>query len=82
MSKNQEELNMEGKFEVLRLSFLFQHFLLDEEVNIVHVSRTAEENEFDTIVTALEELLLDDGFQEMQSRFCERHCGKCLFSLL
>jgi hypothetical protein len=73
---------MEGKLDDRSLSFLFQHIFLDEEVNIVHVSRTAEENEFDTIVTALEELLLDDGFQDMQSRFCERHCGKCLFSLL
>ncbi len=49
--------------------------IVEDEVNFEHTSRTAEEGEFDLIVTILEELLLDDRFQDMQSRFCERHCG-------
>jgi hypothetical protein len=56
--------------------------VLEEDVNYEHVSRTAEDNEFDTIVTTLEQLLLDPSFQEMQNRFGERHCGKLVAYLL
>jgi hypothetical protein len=79
MSKIQEELNMEGKTAFASRYYCFK--VLEEDVNYEHVSRTAEENEFDTIVTTLEQLLLDPSFQEMQNRFGERHCGKMLFYL-
>lgn len=48
----------------------------EEEVNFEHVSRSKEDSEFEAIITALEELLLDPKFEEMQNSFCDRHCGK------
>ena len=51
--------------------------LVEEEVNFEHVNRSKEDGEFEAIISALEELLLDPKFEEMQNSFCDRHCGKC-----
>lgn len=38
-------------------------------------SGSAEDNEFDAVVGALEEILLGDVFQSVQKGFCDEHCG-------
>lgn len=38
-------------------------------------SGSAEDNEFDAVVGALEEILLGDVFQNVQKGFCDEHCG-------
>eukprot|EP01039_Chlorochromonas_danica_P010285 gene10285-11382_t len=43
---------------------------------IEHISRSAEDQEFDLVVSALEEVVMDDRFQELQNSFCEKHCEK------
>ncbi|GBG34778.1 ADP-ribosylation factor-like protein 2-binding protein [Hondaea fermentalgiana] len=35
---------------------------------------TAEENAFDEVVGALENIIMEPGFAEMQTRFCQDHC--------
>ncbi len=50
-------------------------YVLEETGEIEHTSNTADDFEFDTIVTTLEEVVLDEQFQDMQSAFCDRHCG-------
>ncbi len=37
---------------------------------------SSEDVEFDSIVGALEEILLDEEFFTTQTSFCARHCGK------
>jgi hypothetical protein len=51
---------------------------IEEEILCEHHGGNAEDAEFDAIVGALEELLVDDRFQEIQTRFGEKHCGKSL----
>lgn len=41
-------------------------------------SGSAEDNEFDAVVGALEEILLGDVFQNAQKGFCDEHCGTTL----
>ena len=38
-------------------------------------SGSLEDNEFDAVVGALEEILLGDVFQNAQKGFCDEHCG-------
>jgi hypothetical protein len=38
-------------------------------------SGSAEDNEFDAVVGALEEILLGEAFQNVQKGFCDEHCG-------
>lgn len=38
-------------------------------------SGSAEDNEFDAVVGALEEILLGEAFQKVQKGFCDEHCG-------
>lgn len=38
-------------------------------------SNTSEDNEFDFIVGALEEVLLDPSFETIKRKFCEEHCN-------
>jgi hypothetical protein len=51
-------------------------FCVAEEVNFEHKSSNPEDYVFDSIVSTLEELLMDDKFQELQSEFGDRHCGE------
>lgn len=39
-------------------------------------SGSAEDNEFDAVVGALEEILLGEAFQKVQKGFCDEHCGR------
>jgi hypothetical protein len=39
-------------------------------------SGSMEDNEFDSIVGALEEILLGDAFTTIQKAFCDEHCGE------
>lgn len=48
---------------------------LAEDVNFEHKSSNPEDYVFDSIVSTLEELLMDDKFQELQNEFGDRHCG-------
>mmetsp|Transcript_9835 Transcript_9835/g.14814 ORF Transcript_9835/g.14814 Transcript_9835/m.14814 type:complete len:100 (+) Transcript_9835:65-364(+) len=43
---------------------------------ICEESGTAEENEFDFTVGALEDIMLDDEFTRIQNDFCKRHCDE------
>jgi hypothetical protein len=53
-----------------------------------HTNSSPEDEEFDAIVSALEEILLDDAFQNQLSAFYQDNCGKhhsmdqlCLYAL-
>ena len=48
--------------------------LSKEEIYFEHSSKTADEDEFDLIVSCLEEILFDDSFMKEQSDFFEQHC--------
>ena len=48
--------------------------LSKEEIYFEHCSKTADEDEFDLIVSCLEEILFDDSFMKEQSDFFEQHC--------
>lgn len=47
----------------------------DEEVFFEHNNSSPEDEEFDTIVSALEEILQDDGFQALLNSFYQDNCG-------
>lgn len=53
--------------------------LTDEEVFFEHTNSTPEDEEFDAIVSALEEILQDDAFQAQLSSFYQNHCGTATF---
>lgn len=57
-------------------NYLINVTLLDEEVFFEHNSNTAEDNEFDAIVSSLEDILLDDNFQSLLSQFYQNNCGQ------
>ena len=38
------------------------------------IGENGEDNEFDTIVGVLQEVLLDEEFERIQSKFCNQHC--------
>jgi hypothetical protein len=46
-----------------------------EEVLFEHTNSSPEDEEFDAIVSALEEILLDDNFQTQLSSFYQNNCG-------
>ena len=48
----------------------------DEDEVICEAGGTAEDQEFDSIVGALEEILFDGEFSTVQGAFCKRHCCK------
>jgi ADP-ribosylation factor-like protein 2-binding protein len=48
--------------------------IIDEEVNFVHTARTAEDEQFDNVVSVLEEIILNSKFADMQNDYCEQHC--------
>mmetsp|Transcript_21588 Transcript_21588/g.37298 ORF Transcript_21588/g.37298 Transcript_21588/m.37298 type:complete len:192 (-) Transcript_21588:61-636(-) len=48
----------------------------DEEVFFEHNNSSPEDEEFDTIVSALEEILQDDGFQALLNSFYQDNCDK------
>ena len=48
--------------------------LSKEEIYFEHRSKTVDEDEFDQIVSCLEEILFDDSFMSEQSAFFEQHC--------
>ncbi len=54
--------------------------MLGEEVFFEHNNSSPEDEEFDTIVGALEEILQDDGFQGLLNAFYTDNCGarRCL----
>ncbi|RYG67342.1 hypothetical protein EON64_07670 [archaeon] len=43
---------------------------------MTHASHSAEDFEFDAVVSALEEVVMHGAFQDVQTNFCQRHCGK------
>ncbi|CAK9024434.1 Stearoyl-CoA desaturase (Acyl-CoA desaturase) (Delta(9)-desaturase) (Delta-9 desaturase) (Fatty acid desaturase) [Durusdinium trenchii] len=48
----------------------------DEDMICCGYGGTAEDNEFDEIVGALEEIIMDPRFVKLQSEFCRRHCNR------
>eukprot|EP01031_Cornospumella_fuschlensis_P045889 gene45889-56162_t len=50
--------------------------LVDGDGEVTHTSNSADDFEFDAVVSALEEVVMHDQFQDMQTNFCERHCDK------
>eukprot|EP01041_Mallomonas_annulata_P002739 gene2739-5394_t len=46
----------------------------EDEIICEAGSGTAEDNEFDLIVSALEEVILDEEFNIQQTEYCDRHC--------
>jgi len=46
----------------------------DEEVFFEHSSNSPEDDEFDSIVSCLEEILQDDSFQSMLTKFYQDNC--------
>ena len=56
----------------------------DEPEEIIGRGGTSEDNEFDRIVGALEEILVDatSGFTSMQKDFCDKHCGMIMYLIL
>lgn len=53
------------------------HFtFIDEEVFFEHTNSSPEDEEFDAIVAALDEILLDDAFQNQLTSFYQDNCGK------
>jgi len=46
----------------------------EEEIDI-ESSGNSSENEFDTIVGFMEEIIMSDEFSSIQNGFCERNCG-------
>jgi hypothetical protein len=51
----------------------------DEEFFCEDTGSSPEDNEFDSIVGALEEILMDESFTNLQQGFCNKHCGKLIF---
>ena len=47
----------------------------DEDVCYVG-SGSVEDNKFDAVVGALEEILLGESFSKIQKGFCDEHCGE------
>ena len=45
------------------------------EETYLEESGTSEDNEFDMVVGALEEIMLGDEFTSIQKGFCDAHCG-------
>jgi hypothetical protein len=37
-----------------------------------------EDAEFDSYIGALEDVLMGEGFTELQMSFCEKYCGQCM----
>lgn len=50
--------------------------MLGEEVFFEHNNSSPEDEEFDTIVGALEDILQDDGFQGLLNAFYTDNCGE------
>ena len=48
---------------------------LGGEETYLEESGTSEDNEFDMVVGALEEIMLGDEFVSVQKGFCDAHCG-------
>ena len=47
-----------------------------------HGERSSEEDrEFDTYIGALEEVLMDTRFSDVQAHFCEKYCGKVMTAI-
>ena len=55
-------------------TFCIQRHLGGEETYLEE-SGTSEDNEFDMVVGALEEIMLGDEFMSIQKGFCDAHCG-------
>jgi hypothetical protein len=51
---------------------------VDEEVFFEHSSNSPEDDEFDAIVSCLEEILQDDAFQNTLNQFYNDNCGERL----
>ena len=55
-----------------------EDFIFENEGKLAHhtiiIGENKEDNEFDTIVGALQEVLLDEKFEFMQKKFCNDHC--------
>jgi The ARF-like 2 binding protein BART len=49
----------------------------DEEV-FLEQSGSSEDNEFDFVVGALEDIVMSDEFNALQKGFFEEHCGEFL----
>lgn len=58
----------------LRITCLCLDKIEEDEV-CFEESGSAEDNEFDAVVGALEEILLGEAFQKVQKGFCDEHCG-------
>jgi hypothetical protein len=55
-------------------TFLLLDITEEDEV-CFEESGSVEDNEFDAVVGALEEILLGEAFQNVQKGFCDEHCG-------
>ena len=68
-------LNISHPVETInKLTQTFSDLTAEDEV-CFEGSGSAEDNEFDAVVGALEEILLGDVFQNAQKGFCDEHCG-------
>ena len=54
---------------------LFYTPTIGGEETYLEESGTSEDNEFDMVVGALEEIMLGDEFTSIQKGFCDAHCG-------
>lgn len=48
----------------------------EEETYAEDKGSSAEDNDFDAVVGAIEEILLDDEFLSVQKQFCDENCGE------
>ena len=53
----------------------------DEEVFFEHTNNSPEDDEFDAIVSCVEEALQDDNFQSLLSAFYQDNCGMFIITL-
>lgn len=63
----QETILMKMKSSKLRFKVINQCFLK-------HSGDNQEDNKFDQIVGTLQEILLDEKFEQLQKKFCNEHC--------
>jgi hypothetical protein len=46
----------------------------EEDFEIAAEGQNNEDNEFDKIVGTLQEILLDEKFEQLQKKFCQQNC--------
>jgi hypothetical protein len=58
---------------VLFNSVLNSGILIGEDLSYEHTSKSTEDNEFDSVISALEDILFSEIFQNFQKKFCDDH---------